>query len=244
MWSIKILLFVVVVVSGNDGTYEEACDSIIAHAQKASKYFNAGHVEMANREKELAKRGFRRATRIDDTHPQAYLNMANFLLNTQELEESVRYWDIVASMIGDEQELRDYVKSRRTKARFGLYSKSRDRAYNEDKNLTEALFWSKKQLEVIENHPEVHFDRGTIQIMLNMSSDKIISSLRTSQNVSFAGWISDRRARGYACTDLDSRIVYDWTSYDGRYLRILKLSLSLSLSLSLHPQTHTPHRWK
>ena len=206
-------------------SYEEACDLIVTHAKKASRYFNDGRLEIANREKENARRAFRTATEIDESHPQAYLNMANFLLNTQELEESVHYWDMASNMVGNkDRNLREYVESRRKRARFGLYSSRRDGAYQDIKNLSQALFWSKKQLEVIPNHPEVHFDRGTMQIMLNRSSDVVISSLKKSQDVSLAGWISDRRARGYACNDAGSQIIYDWSSYTAKYIRVLDSS--------------------
>ena len=211
--------------SSYDGmSYDEACDLIVTHAKKASQYFNAGHVEMANREKERAREAFGTAIEIHRSPIQAYLNMANFLLNTQELEESVQYWDIAFKMVGNDQELRDYVKSRRKRARFGLYSSRRDRAYQDVKNLTQALFWSTKQLEVIPNHPEVHFDRGTMQIMVNESSDVVVSSLRKSQDISLAGWISDRRSRGYKCTDIESDIIYDWSSYEGKIVRVLDSS--------------------
>ena len=209
-------------------SYNDACDKIILHAKKASQYYNNGRLESAMKEKENAKFAFRTARSLNAEHPQAYLNMANFLLNTNELEESIKYWDIVTEMVGEDENLRRYVNSRKTRARFGLFSSRRDESYNEEKNLTNALFWNSKQLEVLPNHPEVHFDRALLKIMLNMSSEDVEMSLRKSHDISLRGWISDRRASGYKCVESKSNIIYDWRLYTGRALSVLNHTVSYS----------------
>ena len=80
-------------------SYSALCDSIVDHARAAARLHNAGQVEAALQEVDAARSVFREAVAVDDSQPQAYFNMANFLLNSQHLEESLPLWEAAAARV-------------------------------------------------------------------------------------------------------------------------------------------------
>ena len=176
---------------GGERTYSDLCDQIVEHAQQASRLHNAGQIKAAMDKVDAARQTFQAAVSIDPDEPQAYFNMANFLLNTQHLEESIPLWQAAADRVGP-GDMQNFLLQKKVYATFGVHSMRRDAAYkNGEGNLSEALVHAQGQLGVYRS-PEVYFDMATMQTMLASvgmaSSTDAMQNFREAQNVAYRAW--------------------------------------------------------
>lgn len=212
-WTTAIVVLLVVVDVNSSSPYDDLCDGIVDHARRASRLHNVGDEDASRREREAARADFEEAVRLDSSRPQAYLNMANFLYNTQQLNESLVYWEIAREKLPPDvdPDVVAYVERRSKRTLFGVYSIARDRVYDSGQgNLTGAMHWIEKQLEVYEEHPEILFDAGIVSVMRNASDRVVAQYLTASHNAAMKGWLAEKRSSGYRCDERKSSIVYNW----------------------------------
>lgn len=91
-------VFLACLVVGASQEYDNLCDRMITAASEASKAFNSGDRENADKKIEIVEAAFAQAAAIAPDEPQAYANMAQFCLNSNQLDRSLEYWGEVSTL--------------------------------------------------------------------------------------------------------------------------------------------------
>ena len=78
--------------TGGWDLYDEHCQQLVLHAKGAAAWYNKGEAEKAQEELDAATAAFYRAVEVAPGEPQAYIDMATFMLNIHRFNASLDYW--------------------------------------------------------------------------------------------------------------------------------------------------------
>ena len=162
-----LLLAVLAGISVASTKYDKLCDTIVKHAKRTAKEYNAGRSQQAEGEIKKAYKAFEAATALDPQEPQAYLSMAIFLGNIHRFNESLPLFDRVLELVAHDSEATAMVRQSQQTTLYAWYSSERDAVYAEGAgDLFKAREWALKQLTVSPNPALTLHQIATIEVML------------------------------------------------------------------------------
>eukprot|EP01079_Euglenida_sp_SAG-EU17-18_P000139 gene139-2355_t len=215
--------------------YERACEAIIAHAQRASALYNHGREDEAQEEVENAWFAFNAAKKTAPNEVQAYVSMAQFMLNTNHFDEAEDLWAQAVQLVAEDEELQRTVphleqlcRARLSLTRYGRCSLARDRAYQEGQgNITEAIGWAECQLQEYPDSPVLHYEIGTLHVMNSASDSGGPAAARAhylaAQNASMVPWSLFSKVHGESYKaglgklNTESFVLSAADNFDGHY---------------------------
>ena len=166
LWLCSLLFFSC--VSGNK-QYERYCDEMIQQAGVAASHHNSGMVAAAEAAVTQVRELFQKAITLQPDEPQAYLNMAVFLSNIHEYDDSITQFEKARVLLGSTipRQVESQINMGVRRAKYGKYSMQRDKAYAEGKgNITEAYHWGLLQLTVSNELFRINHEVATLEVML------------------------------------------------------------------------------
>ena len=154
-------------------SYDDLCDQMIAHAQRAARAHNLHKFDDVEEHQQKVAEYFAKAVAMDPSEPQAYLTMATFQSNSHQYDESILNFDKVLEILeadksgADNDEMIQRIVEAKTIANYKKFSKLRDEAYEGGEgNVTLA---HKYALEQVNYSPEPHrtnHQLATLEAML------------------------------------------------------------------------------
>lgn len=166
MRSLTVALLLAISVSAA-ADYDALCDEMVSFAKLAAQSHNAGLESDAQTYRQKVKDTYAAAVKLDKAHPQAHLNYATFLMNSNEFEEAIKLFKAAEKGVGNDMRARGMIMSNVRRSQYGLYSMKRDAAYDHGKgDLFEALDWGEKQLAVSPEPHRTNHEVATINAML------------------------------------------------------------------------------
>jgi tetratricopeptide (TPR) repeat protein len=173
-------------------SYDGYSEDIIKNAKRAAIAFNTGHVKQADKYVLAARAAFEGAVKMQPTGAQAYLNMATFMLNTNQLDDALEYFqkatDFLDKMSDDYFDHIAIIEESVAKAKFGQLSMRRDAAYDGGKgDMAKARVLAVEQLkETPDGKFRLAHDLATMETMLCSSgTDKAAKQMCTAAQSNF-----------------------------------------------------------
>jgi len=175
--------------------YDGLIEKMIGHFQKAGALRNQGYVEKSDNEVKRGEKAFNKAIRLDPELPDAYLNIAQFYLNSKQYDISLPHFNLAKEKVRNSGQNPKYVAmidNRIQQVHYAKASKVRDEVYQGGQgNMDEALKMVNKQLEIFPEHPANLHDKGTILANLGAVQDRskeAIASWNAAQKASVEMW--------------------------------------------------------
>ena len=128
--------------------YDDACEEIISHAQRATSLHRTGDVASANGALEQSKKAYHTAKGLSPKEPQADINFGQVMLNTNHLQEAIKHFKLAKPLLDvSNADGHAFLDDRMAYAEYGLVSMERDRVYEGGQgNITRALELMEQQI--------------------------------------------------------------------------------------------------
>ena len=200
-----VFLFIIFFSAVLGDRYDELCDEIVVHAQRAAVERNRRNEARAGKHTAAALQSFKAAVKVNDKEPQAYVNYAQFLFNINRPQDSLQYWegarkrarpsDKGQADTGQDVDVISWIDSRIALAKYAHASMQRDKAYALGQgNISEAIGWAEQQVAIY-GSPFVMFEMATMEVMRGKPTQPPNQNLRHHKlRVSHNGLLSARSA--------------------------------------------------
>lgn len=165
--SFTLALLVLAASAARAPTYDALCDEMVNYAQLAAKAHNSGSEEEAKVYAAKVEASYKVAKAKDAKHPQAHLNFATFLMNSNRFDEALPLFELAEKAVGNNMQAKGQIMTNMRKCKYGKMSMERDRLYDGGKgDIYAALEAGEAQLDASPEPYRTNHDLATMSAML------------------------------------------------------------------------------
>ena len=156
--------------------YDELCEQIVIHAQRAAQFHNGGLTEEAKAAIQDAVNAYQVAAAAAPDEPQAHLHAGTFFYNTRQFDKALEAWTLAQPLVADISSPAPsggswsaFLNGRLTAARIGKSAIAREAHYAAGQgNLSAALDAAIEQTRIAPRAPQFLFEAATIAAALRL----------------------------------------------------------------------------